>query len=216
MNRITKFSVATILVFSSLLSFSALPENEIGSFDAQYKLAKNTSLPMSSRWKALMLASENATTQQIPQILEFSKDKDWFMRNATLVALEKMGTDLVYDKAKELITDKALVVRSAAAEILIKLNSTDVRRIFSEELSKKYNFNGSNSLWIRSQMMKFLVEAPTADERGFFVRYLFEKDQQLALLSVEALQKLTSVRFQGKTQNEVIAQWKSYAQQKKW
>jgi hypothetical protein len=216
MNISKKFLVMTILFFSGLCAFSAVPENETTSFEAQYKLAKNTSLPMSSRWKALLLASENATTQQIPQILEFSKDKDWFMRNATLVALEKMGTDIVYDKAKEMISDKALVVRSASAEILIKLNSVDVRRIFSEELSKKYNFNGSNSLWIRPQMMKFLVEAPTADERGFFVKYLFEKDQQMALFSVEALQKLTSVRFQGKTQTEVIAQWKSYAQQKKW
>ena len=211
-----KLLTAAILFLTTLSTFSAVPENETASFEAQYKIAKNTSLPLSLRWKALLLASENATTQEIPLILEFSKDKDWFMRNATLVALEKMGTDIVYDKAKEMMTDKALVVRSAAAEILIKLNSVDVRRIFSEELSKKYNFNGSASLWIRPQMLKHLAENPSAEERGFFVQILHEKDQQMASISTQALEKLTGIRFSGKTNSEIISQWKSYAAQKKW
>ncbi len=197
-------------------SFAVSPELLPESFEAQYQIARNTSLPMSSRWKALLLAAESADSAQFQKVIAFSKDKDWFMRNATLVALEKMGTDLAFDKAKELISDKSLVVRSAAADLLIRLNSSDVRKIFSEELTKKYNFNGQTSLWIRPQMMKYLVETPTADERDFFVKYLHEKDPQMALLSTEALQKLTNVRFSGNTQAEVISQWKKYAQEKKW
>ncbi len=205
----------TVLLLSMSV-FSALPENETTSFDAQYKLAKNINLPMSSRWKALLQASEIAEGDQLAKVMAFSKDKDWFMRNALLVALDKMGTDIVYDRAKELLTDKSLVVRSAAADILIRLNNTDVRRIFSEELSKKYNFNGSASLWIRPQMLKHLVENPSAEERGFFVQILHEKDQQMAAISTQALEKLTGIRFSGKTKTEIISQWKSYAQQKKW
>ncbi len=205
----------TVLLLSMSV-FSALPENETTSFDAQYKLAKNINLPMSSRWKALLQASEIAEGDQLAKVMAFSKDKDWFMRNALLVALDKMGTDIVYDRAKELLTDKSLVVRSAAADILIRLNNTDVRRIFSEELSKKYNFNGSASLWIRPQMLKHLAENPSAEERGFFVQILHEKDQQMASISTQALEKLTGIRFSGKTNSEIISQWKSYAAQKKW
>ena len=164
----------------------------------------------------MVMPTESAEGQEIQKVMAFSKDKDWFMRNATLVALEKMGTDLVYDKAKELISDKSLVVRSAAADILIRLNNADVRRIFSEEISKKYNFNTGASLWIRSQMLSHLAEKPTSDEKTFFVQFLHEKDPKMALISIEALQKLTDVRFAGKNQNDVISQWKSYAQQKKW
>ena len=205
----------TVLLLSMSV-FSALPENETTSFDAQYKLAKNINLPMSSRWKALLQASEIAEGDQLAKVMAFSKDKDWFMRNALLVALDKMGTDIVYDRAKELLTDKSLVVRSAAADILIRLNNTDVRRIFSEELSKKYNFNGSASLWIRPQMLKHLAENPSAEERGFFVQILHEKDQQMASISTQVLEKLTGIRFSGKTNSEIISQWKSYAAQKKW
>lgn len=204
------------VLFFSISVFSALPEAETTSFDAQYTLAKNTNLPMSSRWKALLRASELANGDQLSKVMAFSKDKDWFMRNALLVALDKMGTDIVYDRAKEFVTDKSLVVRSAAADILIRLNNSEVRKIFSEELSKKYNFNGSASLWIRPQMLAHLVENPTAEERGFFVQFLYEKDPQMSSLGAQALEKITGIRFSSKTKTEIISQWKSYAQQKKW
>ena len=208
-------AVILILLFSKIV-FSALPEKEIKNFEAQYKLAQNTALPMGVRWKALLAASEVADSHQVQKIIAFSKDKDWYMRNASLVALQKMGTDLIYDQAKSLMTDKALVVRSAAAEILMKLDNREVRRIFSEEISKKYNFNGQHSLWIRSQMMRYLVQKPTAEERSFFVKYLFENDPEIATLSAEALQKLTNIRFKGKTKSETISQWRQHAQNEKW
>lgn len=207
-------SIIGILISQSM--FAALPENATTSFEAQYKLANTTALPMTARWKALMLAAEVADSHQIQKIMSFSKDKDWFMRNASIVALDKMGTDLVYDQAKNLITDKALVVRSAAVEQLSKLNNSEIRKLFSEELSKKYNFNGTSSLWIRPQIMKYLVQRPSAEEKSFFVKYLYEKDEQIALLSTEALQKLTNIRFSGATQTEVVAQWKKYSKEQKW
>jgi hypothetical protein len=208
--------IVLFFIVSALTVKAALPEAERNNFAAQYRLANNKALPMSSRWKALLLAAEAANGSQIQKIISFSKDKDWFMRNATLVALDKMGTDIVYDKATELISDKSLVVRSAAADILIRLNSTSVRKIFSEELTKKYNFNGKSSLWIRPQMLRHLAEKPLIQEKSFFTQLLHDKDPQMALISIEALQKLTDVRFSGKNEKEIISQWKSYAQQNKW
>lgn len=187
------------------------------NFEEQYKVAKNPALSMATRWKALLQASDVAEGEQFNKILSFTKDKDWYMRNAALVALDKMGSDLVYDKAKELINDKALVVRSAAADILMRLqNSADVRRIFSKELSKNYNFNGKSSLWIRPQIMRYLTQKPQADEKSFFVQYLHDRDPAIASMSVDALEKLTQVRFESKDRKNLVAQWKKYAQDNKW
>ena len=186
------------------------------NFDEQYKVAKNPALSMATRWKALLQASDVAEGEQLNKILSFSKDKDWYMRNAALVALDKMGSDLVYDKAKELMDDKALVVRSAAADILMRLQSSDVRRIFSKELSKNYNFNGKSSLWIRPQIMRYLTQKPQADEKSFFVQYLHDRDPAIASMSVDALEKLTQIRFESKDRKALVAQWKKYAQDNKW
>ena len=208
--------IIVIGVLSASAVFSAVPEKLEDSFDAQYKLASNTALPMSARWKALLAAAELANADQIQKVLAFSKDKDWFMRNATLIALEKIESDIVYDKAKELMTDKALVVRSAAVEVLSRLSDSSVRRIFSAEMTKKYNFNGKTSLWIRPQMMKYLAQKPVEEDKAYFMQFINDSDTQVSLYSIQALEKLTNVRFSGKDKSSVVAQWQKFAKDNKW
>lgn len=208
-----------IFIICSMVSFqvfAAISEQVENNFEAQYKTAKQAGLPMSVRWKALLSAAEVADGDDFNKLLTFSKDKDWYMRNALLVALEKIESDIVYDKAKELLSDKALVVRSAAVDILSKSKDSEIRRMFSKEMSKKYNFNGKSSLWIRPQMMKYLAENPGQDELTYFVQFLNDKDHQVARYSIQALEKLTQIRFTEKPKETVLAQWKKYAQQNKW
>lgn len=189
---------------------------EATTFIAEYKTAKNEALPMSQRWAALQKASALASGDDFLKVVAFGDSKDWFMRNASLVALEKSGSDMVYDQAKKLITDKALVVRSASADILMKLNNDTVKRIFAAELEKKYNFNGKSSLWIRKQMMTHLVKNPTASERDFYVRYLDDQDIEIAALSTRALEKITQVKFTAANNKDLVKQWKNAAKQEKW
>jgi glycine betaine/choline ABC-type transport system substrate-binding protein len=191
------------------------PESS-STFISEYNTAKNEALTMSQRWAALQRASSLATGEEFLKVVAFGDSKDWFMRNASLVALEKSGSDIVYDQAKKLITDKALVVRSAAADILMKLNGDGVKKIFSAELEKKYNFNGKSSLWIRKQMMTHLVKNATSNERDFYVRYLYDKDVEIAALSTKALEKITQVRFTAPNDKQLVAKWQKAAQQEKW
>ncbi len=189
---------------------------EATTFISEYNTAKNEALPMSRRWAALQKATTLASGDEFLKVVAFGDSKDWFMRNASLVALEKSGSDMVYDQAKKLITDKALVVRSAAADILMKLNNDDVKRIFSAELEKKYNFNGKSSLWIRKQMMTHLVKSPKASEKDFYVRYLYDQDTEIAALSTQALEKITKIRFTAQNSKDLVKQWQKAAKQEKW
>lgn len=189
---------------------------EATTFIAEYNTAKNEALPMSRRWAALQKATALANGDEFLKVIAFGDSKDWFMRNASLVALEKSGSDMVYDQAKKLITDKALVVRSAAADILMKLNNDAVKRIFSAELEKKYNFNGQSSLWIRKQMMTHLVRNANSNERDFYVRYLYDQDVEIAALSTQALEKITKIRFTAVNSKDLVKQWQKAAKQEKW
>jgi HEAT repeat protein len=175
--------------------------------------AKNQSLAMSQRWDALIKAAEAADGVQMKQVLEFAKSKDWYMRNALLVALDKMGTDLVYDNAKLLLSDKALVVRSAAVDILNRLENQEVRGLLAKELNRSYNFVGKKSLWIRAQIMKGLVKRPYQSEREYFAKLLFDKDPEISGLSISALEKISNVHFDGENR---LASWQKFVKQNKW
>lgn len=199
----------------SNLSYAAIPKVEDKNYSVQIKTAQDASLPMSTRWQALVKAAEQAGPNQIAEISKFSQSNDWFMRNAALVALEKINPSFASDQAKELIKDKALVVRSAAVEVLAKRNTLEVKRLLAEELDKSYNFSGKQSLWIRPQIMKALAKTATADDRQFVARYLFDQDKKVAALSAAALEKISSVRFEG-DDKEKVQQWQKFVKNKNW
>lgn len=203
-----------ILVFLFTLNvWSYVPSEDDLSFTTQIARAKNESLPMTQRWDALIKAADVAEGTQIKQVLEFGKSKDWYMRNALLVALDKMGTDLVYDKAKALVSDKALVVRSAAVDILTRLESQEVRALLAKELNRSYNFVGKKSLWIRLQIMKNLVKKPYQSEKEYFSKLLFDNDPEISELSMQALSRISQVHFEGEN---ALSSWKKFVKDQKW
>ena len=202
----------SILMIASL-SYSAIPKASDESYASQIKMAKNSILPMSTRWQSLIKAAELAGPQQISEITEFAKSNDWFMRNAAMVALEKINTGYAIDQAKELVQDKALVVRSAAVEMLAKKNTLEIKRIFAEELAKPYNFSGKQSLWIRPQIMKVLAANASSDDRQFIAKHLFDSDKKVAALSANALERISSIHFDEKNK---IQSWQDYVKKNRW
>ena len=204
----------SLLVFLfSVNVWSYVQSENDQSFTTEIARAKYQSLPMAQRWDALIKSAEEADGTQIKQVLDFAKSKDWYMRNALLVALDKVGTDLVYDKAKVLVSDKALVVRSAAVDILTRLESQEVRELLAKELNRNYNFVGKKSLWIRAQIMKNLVKKPYQSEREYFSKLLFDNDPEISAMSMQALEKISQVHFEGEN---ALGSWKKFVKEQKW
>lgn len=197
----------------ALVSFAAIPKAEDKNYSSQIKIAQNPSLPMSTRWQSLIKAAEQAGPAQISEIAAFAKSNDWFMRNAALVALEKINSGYAMDQAKLLVQDKALVVRSAAVDMLSKRNTLEVKRIFAEELSKPYNFSGRQSLWIRPQIMKVIAAGASSEDRQFMAKHLFDSDKKVAALSAAALEKISSIRFEDKNK---VQSWQNYVKKNRW
>lgn len=208
---------ALSLIFAVTVANAAPRAATDNDFTTAYKRAQDSTASMAVRWSSLLRAAELAEGAQVYKISEFTKSKDWYMRNASLVALGKLNNGMDFEQAKNLINDKSLVVRSAAADILANAKNNDgVKRIFSEEMDKSYNFNKKTSLWIRPQMMKYLTQSPNATDKSFYVKYLHDKDMKVASLSTEALEQITQVRFAGKNDADVVNQWRDYARSQKW
>ncbi|AGH96001.1 hypothetical protein [Pseudobdellovibrio exovorus] len=183
------------------------------NFQTYINSAGNKQLNMNERWSSLVKAAEVATAGQLGQIKEFSDHSEWFMRNAALVALKKINQQEARQEARKLIKDKALVVRSAAVDILAEdLVASDDRRLLMEELNQDYNFNKKSSLWIRQQILEKLSDTATASDRQFFAKTLFDADKNLAELSARTLAKIDG---QG-SETKSLQQWQKLVKERNW
>jgi HEAT repeat protein len=209
----SKLILSIAFTIFSTYSYAAIPENMNEDYSSQIRIAKDKQLPMSARWKALTKAAELARYEQISEIKSFAKSKEWFMRNATLVALEKINVNHAMEEAQMLLKDKALVVRSAAVDVIASRYTISNRDMLAKELVQPYNFKKKQSLWIRPKIFNIIAAKATIEDRNFLTRYLFDTDEQIVKSAAASLERITDVHFDEKDQ---IKNWQSYVKKKGW
>jgi HEAT repeat protein len=186
-------------------------------YDSFISLAFSEKQPMNIRWKALMGAAEAKRLEATEDLLKAGSHNQWYMRNAALIALAEVNPTQADKLAQKLVKDKALVVRSAAVEVLGKNMSDETRGLLWEELNKDYNFKNKQSLWIRHQIVEELAKKPVDSELKTFAGLLTDGDARVQLPAVRGLQKLTGVKL-GETklkQSELVSLWKDYVKKEK-
>jgi hypothetical protein len=172
---------------------------------------------MRLRWKALMMAAETRREKATDDLLKASTHKQWFMRNASLVALAEFNDGEAQKLAKKLLKDKALVVRSAAVEVLQKSARPEVRDLLWEELAQSYNYRNKESLWIRAQIVDALASKPSDHELKMFTKLIQDKDQRVQFAAVAGMEKLTGVKLgEAKMPPEkLVLLWQDYVRKEK-
>ncbi len=160
-------------------------------YPALIRISRSDAETMQTRWKALTLASALKSEQVLPELELSLQAPEWFMRNAALLSLEKYHPKRAKTAAVALLKDKALVVRSAAVQVLAKQMDAKTRDLFWEELNSPKNFRRKQSLWIRSQMLSSLAQNPESHETAMFLKSLQESDVKIQASAVKAMEKLT-------------------------
>jgi len=180
----------------------------VETFQDYIKMAGNESLDMNSRWNALMKSANVAEASDIDAIRTFATSKEWYLRNAALVALSKVDPQLAEVEAIKMLTDKALVVRSAAVEIVGQNLSDKNKEILIGEMDKGYNFNRSSSLWIRKQILEKIAQAATEKDQQVFLKNLFDTDKNISEFSANTLERITGKKMDRK---KFVQNWREYA-----
>ncbi|MBC7372226.1 MAG: HEAT repeat domain-containing protein [Bdellovibrionaceae bacterium] len=167
---------------------------------------------MRLRWRALMMAAETRGDKATPDLLKASVHKQWFMRNASLVALSETNQGEAHILAKKLLNDKALVVRTAAVEVLQKNQRPEVRELLWQELDRKHNYRNAESLWIRGQIVDALSQKPADFEMKNFTKLIGDKDARVQTAAVQGMEKLTGVKLgEAKMPREkLVLLWQDY------
>lgn len=166
---------------------------------------------MDLRWKAITTAALLKGNSLKPQIQKALVAKEWFVRNAALVALESMNRDEAKVWARKFLDDKALVVRSAAVETLARLEDRTAAALLWKKLSAKENFRGSQSLWIRKQITNALAQLDRSGYQGRFIDLLDDRDEGVQEAAVKALELRTGQQLGG--EKEPVKFKRAYWQQ---
>lgn len=190
----------------------AILESDRSVFEELKGLSQNSQQSMQLRWRALMLLTEVNPKESVLELIKATSSPEWFMRNAGLLGLEQVKKGKAVEIARDLIKDKALVVRSAAVEVLGRNLNPDLRDLLWQELYKEYNFRSDKSLWIRPQILQTLSQNPMEHEGKIFAQLLKDPDQDIQISSVKALEKIhgKKVGRRESTIREKVALWQSF------
>jgi len=187
-----------------------IPELERLSFDPAQT--------MDRRWRAFGLVIQAKQTEALPLIDRALKAPEWYMRNLGLLGLEEVAPQRLTSVAMKMLSDRALVVRSAAVSVLQKqVGRTEVREALWKEIEEKRNFRKGASLWIRGQIAELLAEDPVRGERDGFLKILKESDRRMHIAAFTALEKITGQKV-GKTADshqKKLQLWRQWASQEK-
>lgn len=169
------------------------------------------------RWKAVLLYAQLEKSKSAKVLHRALESKEWFLRNAALLAFaEVFPPAKAAEVAARLMNDKALVVRSAAVDVLARHMDSQTREILWNEIDQAHNFRKKQGLWIRPQILKILAEEPAVRELPLFLTYLREGDSRMHSPAISALEKITrEVRGGQREVAEKRTEWLKWARSAK-
>jgi len=161
-------------------------------------LANDPDRSLQTRWKALIIMAQSDPDRALKDLQAASRSKEWFIKNAALMAMQLTHPTEARTMAKTLLTDKALIVRSAAVKVLEASLAHEERQVLWTELQQPYNFHKGKSLWVRPQILNALAEKPESTDLKGFVAALHEKEPQMHVAALIAIEKITGRKFGSK------------------
>lgn len=152
---------------------------------------------MEDRWRAVTAAARIGGRDSLPELSRAVRSEEWFMRNAALVAASNVDRGQALSWARQLMNDKALVVRAAAVEVIKNQRDMSSSTLLWEKLHAKENFRGNQSLFIRRQIVEALASLEGAGKEAKFVALLNDKDEALHAPAISALERMTGNKLGG-------------------
>jgi HEAT repeat protein len=169
------------------------------------------------RWRAL--TSLPHLDQELGKVaLEKALASDeWYLRNAATLALPALPRTIAVDWSARLLSDPALVVRTAAAQNLLKLNAKEKEYLLWEKLSSPENFRGGESLWVRRHIARALSEFARPGTESKFISLLQDRDSRLHPFAIRGLERLTGQRLSKvkEPMKESRGRWLAWWQERK-
>ena len=186
-------------------------------YKALRKLAFEPRQELSVRWKALMSLALLGREESIPDLEAAIRSEDWYMRDAGLQALVKVAPTVGRIRARQLLSDPALVVRTSAVLAIRELGDQESVDLLWGKLYAPQNFKGAKSLWIRKHIVETISALKSQGSRERFVKLLDDSDVEVAAAAVRGLEGITGLKLGQSTDSPSVkaSHWRRWASSQK-
>ncbi len=160
-----------------------------------YKLLRTVmfdpSSKIESRWRATMAIGRLGGELSLPELERAKSAEVWELRSAALLATARFDRETASKWARELLKDKALLVRLSAVQTIQSLDDRTAIPILWAQLDSQNNFKRGQSLFIRRRIVEALASLEGKGAESKFVGLLEDKDGSLHEPAMVALERIT-------------------------
>ncbi len=168
------------------------------SYQLLHKTAFDESQHLQLRWRALTTMGPLDAGYFEKDLETALKSKDWFIRNAALIAILSEPRDNAVKWSIEALKDPALMVRTQAVRNLVGLEAKETENLLWQQIWDKKNFRGTESLWIRAHIAEALARMATQGSVKGFQRLILDPDARLHKWAILGLEKSTGYKLSSK------------------
>lgn len=165
------------------------------AFEELKKIAFDQNAALQDRWRAITAMGQVDSQGALKTLEAAIVSREWFVRNAALIAMTHGPREKSLEWANRLLSDKALVVRTAAVQTIDKLGGKELSSELWNKLNAKENFRGTHSLWIRRHIVRALSRFPSPLDEKKFLSVLHDPDQSLHQWAIAGLEKITGKKL---------------------
>lgn len=172
---------------------------------------------MDLRWKAVTAIGRIGKEKAKSDLLSALQAREWYMRNAGLIALANVDRAESLVWARKLLSDRALVVRSAAVDMIAQSHDAGSSMLLWQKLYSKENYRNKQSLFIRRRIVETLADLEGKGAESKLVGVLQDKDKSLHEPAMEALERITkrTVGTPGEPTEFRRAKWEQWYKENK-
>ena len=165
------------------------------SFQILEKVFYSTKYNDDLRWRALMSMARLNPKKAKFHVLKALKNKNWFFKNAGLIAMEIINPNEAVFYSHLFLSDPSLILRTASVEIIRKYKAVQYKNLLWRKIKSKENFRKGKSLWIRKYIAQTLYEFSDEKDIYKFANLLNDPDPQIRQLAVQTLDKFSENQY---------------------
>jgi HEAT repeat protein len=142
------------------------------------------------RWRAVTAFGRLKPLEARPVLETCLQSSEWYLRNAAVLVLPYQEREWALMKARGLLQDSAVVVRSSAVDVLAHLGAVEAEEDLWKSLNAKENFKKGQSLWVRKKIAQTLEKFVQKKSEPRLRLLLSDDDRSVQAVAVNALNKI--------------------------